>query len=144
MPDHGVRAAPLAGPLHAIILAFPVALYPATLLADIAYLNTEVIQWTNFAQWLNAGADFFAGILLAWAIISFFFGRGRRARGRSLTYLIVVAVMFVVGVLNAFQHARDAWASVGTAGLVMSIICAVLALVAAFLAHSHTTVREVR
>ncbi|MXO76025.1 hypothetical protein GRI40_12440 [Altererythrobacter aerius] len=144
MPDHGVRAAPLAGPLHAILLAFPVALYPATLLADIAYLNTEVIQWTNFAQWLNAGADFSAGLLLAWAAISFFVGRGRHHRGRSLTYLIVVALMFVLGLINAFQHSGDAWSSVGTLGLVLSIACAVLAIIAAFLAHSSTTHRGVR
>lgn len=144
MPDTAVHTAPIASPVHAILLAFPVALYPATVLADVAYLNTAVIQWTNFAQWLNAGANLFAGLLLAWALVSFFFGRARHARGRGTLYLLVVALMFGVGVVNAFQHAKDGWSSVGTAGLVMSIVCAVLALIAAFLAHSRTTWREVR
>jgi uncharacterized membrane protein len=144
MSDPGVRAAPLASPLHAILLAFPVALYPAALISDITYLRTSVIQWTNFSQWLIAGADLFAGLLLAWALASVLFGRARHTRGRGTLYVVVVAVMFAVGVINAFQHSKDGWASVGTAGLVMSIACTVLALVAAFLVHSKAVVREVR
>lgn len=143
MTDHGLRAAPIASPIHAILLAFPVALYPSALIADVAYLNTAVIQWTNFAQWLIAGADVFAGLLLAWAIGSLLFGRARRVRGRGLLYLAVIAVMFVAGVINAFQHSKDGWSSVGTAGLVLSIVCTALALVAALIAHSRTTVREI-
>lgn len=143
MAHHGVHAAPLANPFHAILLAFPVALYPSALIADITYLRTEQIQWTNFAQWLIAGADLFAGLLLAWAIASLFFGRARRIRGRGLLYLIVVALMFLAGVVNALQHSKDGWASVGTLGLILSIVCTVLALAAAFLAHSRATVREI-
>ena len=131
-------------PVHAILLAFPVALYPAGLLADIAYLNTAQIQWTNFASWLIAGADFAAGLLLAWAALSLFFGRARHARGRALLYLVVVVSMFVAGVVNAFQHARDAWHSVGTLGFALSIICTVLAFVAAWIAYGGTIHEEVR
>ena len=128
-------------PIHAILLAFPVALYPAALLSDITYLNTAVIQWTNFSSWLIAGADVFAGLVLAWALVSQFLGR---ARQRGLAYVIVVALMFVAGVLNAFQHARDGWHSVGTFGLVLSILCTILAFVAAFLAFGQTQVKEYR
>lgn len=134
-----VRSVALASPLHAILLAFPIALYPSALLADIAYLNTQVIQWTNFAQWLIAGADFFAGLVLVWALLGLLLGRGRHHRGRGLLYLLVVAVMFVAGVVNAFQHSRDGWHSVGTLGLVLSIACTVLAFIAAFLAHRRPT-----
>ena len=144
MPDPGVHAAPLASPIHAILLAFPVALFPAAVATDITYLNTAVVQWTNFSQWLIAGADFFTGVLLAWALVSIFFGRARMARGRGTLYLIVVAAMFITGVINAFQHAKDGWASVGTAGLIMSIVCTILALVAAVLLHSTAVVREKR
>lgn len=129
-------------PLHAILLAFPLALYSSALLADITYLNTAVIQWTNFASWLIAGADFFAGLVLAWAILGLFLGRARHARGRGLLYLAIVAIMFVAGVVNAFQHARDGWHSVGTLGLVLSIICTLLAFAAAFLAYGGTAAME--
>lgn len=132
------RARAFTNPLHAILLAFPVALYPSALLADITYLNTAVIQWSNFSSWLIAGADFFAGLVLAWATLGLFLGRARHARGRGVLYLAVIAAMFVIGVVNAFHHARDGWHSVGTAGLVMSIACTVLALVAAFIAYSGT------
>lgn len=144
MPDPGARFVSLANPIHAIILAFPVALYPAALITDITYLRSSVVQWTNFSQWLIAGADLFAGLLVAWALVSLFFGRARHARGKGMLYLVVVGVMFVVGVINAFQHSKDGWASVGTAGVVMSAICAILAIVAAFLLHSGTAVRENR
>ncbi|MBB3860646.1 putative membrane protein [Novosphingobium hassiacum] len=144
MPESGVHAAAPASPLHAILLAFPVALYPSALISDITYLQTSVVQWTNFSQWLIAGADLFAGLLLAWTIASLLFGRARHARGRGKATLIVVAVMFVLGIINALQHSKDGWASVGTTGLILSIACTILAIVAAFLVHSRTIVREVR
>tara|TARA_R100000365_G_C2740056_1_gene68792 strand:- start:335 stop:763 length:429 start_codon:yes stop_codon:yes gene_type:complete len=135
------RTRSFTNPIHAILLAFPVALYPAALLSDITYLNTAVIQWTNFSSWLIAGADVFAGLVLAWALVSQFLGRTRQ---RGWAYVIVVALMFIAGVLNAFQHARDGWHSVGTFGLVLSILCTILAFVAAFLAYGQTQVKEYR
>lgn len=142
MSDPGVRTAPLASTLHAIVLAFPVALYPAALISDITYLQSSVPQWTNFSQWLIAGADVFAGVLLAWAVLALLLRRA--GKGQSALYMVVVAIMFVVGVINAFQHAKDGWASVGTAGVAMSLVCSVLALAAAFMFHSRPVIREVR
>lgn len=133
-----------ANPLHAILLAFPVALYPSALLTDITYLNTAVIQWTNFSSWLIAGAVFFSGLVLGWAILGLFIGRARHNRGRGLLYLAVVAAMFLAGLVNAFQHARDGWHSVGTFGLLLSILCTLLAFVAAFLAFGSTHSVETR
>ena len=139
-----VHSKSLTNPLHAILLAFPVALYSAALLSDITYLNTAVIQWTNFSAWLIAGADIFAAVVLVWALLSLFFGRARHAKRRGIVYLTVVAVMFAAGVLNAFQHARDGWHSVGTFGLVLSIVCTILAFLAAFMAYGDTHTREDR
>lgn len=141
MAETLARTRSFTNPIHAILLAFPVALYPTALLSDITYLNTAVIQWTNFSSWLIAGADVFAGLVLAWALVSQFLGRTRQ---RGWAYVIVVALMFVAGVLNAFQHARDGWHSVGTFGLVLSILCTILAFVAAFLAYGQTQVKEYR
>ncbi len=135
MDGHAVNARSFANPLHAILLAFPVALYPSALLSDMTYYNTAVIQWTNFSSWLIAGANVFAGLVLAWALVSFFFGRAKHARGPGLLYLGVVAAMFVLGVWNSFHHARDGWHSVGEVGIALSVLCTVLAFVAAFLAY---------
>ena len=138
------RPLPFVNPLHAILLAFPVALYPSALLADIAYLRTYLIQWSNFAQWLIAGADLFAGLVLAWAVLGVFFGRARHVQGRGLLYLAILVIMFVAGVINAFQHSKDAWHSVGTLGLVLSIACTALALAAAFVAYGRPIAGEHR
>lgn len=135
---------PFINPLHGIFLAFPVALYPSALLSDITYLNTAIIQWANFSSWLLVGANFFAGLVLAWAVIGFFIGRASHARGRGIVYLVIVAVIFVAGFLNSLQHARDGWHSVGTLGLALSIICTVLSLIAAIIAYGSTYHEEKR
>lgn len=144
MPQPEMRPQPFAGPIHAILLAFPLALFCAALVSDLAYLNTAVIQWTNFSAWLIAAATVFSGILLGWSIVSLFFGRFRRARRAAVLYALLVGGMFLGGLFNSFQHAKDGWLSVGTTGLLLSILCSVLALAAAWLAHSRVVDRRAR
>ena len=43
-------------PLRAFLLAGSVPLFLGVLLSDIAYANSDQVQWKNFASWLNAGA----------------------------------------------------------------------------------------
>ena len=130
-------------PLHAILLGFPIALFSATLVTDITSLRTDEIQWTNFSAWLNAGGLVFGGLVLAWALVSLLFGLRGGDRLRRLVYAALLALMCVVGLINAFQHSRDGWSSVGTFGLVLSIVTVVLALVAGLVAHSSLFSREV-
>jgi uncharacterized membrane protein len=113
-----------------------VALSCAAVASDITYLNSAVIQWTNFSAWLVAGTALFGGLVLAWAIVAFVFARRSGWRGRALAYLVTVAAMWGLSVVNSLHHARDAWASVGTLGLVLSIATALLALVAAAIGHA--------
>ncbi len=129
--------------LHAILLSFPIALFSANLATDITYLRTEEIQWTNFSAWLNAGGLVFGGLVLAWALVSLLFGLRGGDWLRRLVYAALLALMCVVGLINAFQHSRDGWSSVGTFGLVLSIMTVVLALVAGLVAHSSLFSREV-
>ena len=130
-------------PLHGLLLSFPVALFPAALLTDIAYLRTEQIQWTNFSAWLIAGAMVFTGLVLAWAVVSLVIGLRGGDRLRRMVYAGLLAGLFVVGLINAFQHSRDGWSSVGTFGLLLSILSAILALAAGVIAHSSLFSREV-
>lgn len=128
-------------PVHALLLAFPIALFTAGLVTDIAYLRTEEIQWTNFSAWLIAGGLAAGALVLVWAVVDLVVARGR---GRALVYVLLVAAMQMVGLFNAFQHSRDGWSSVGAAGLGMSIVTAVLALASGYIAHSRASdVREV-
>jgi uncharacterized membrane protein len=118
--------------LHSILLAFPVALFPAALLADIAYLRSAEIQWTNFASWLIVGALLAATLLLAWAIVAAIRHRHRRA----VLYTLLLAAAWGAGVANAFQHSRDAWSSVGAIGLFLSLVSSLAVIAAAWTAHA--------
>lgn len=130
-------------PVHALVLAFPIALFSSGLLADIAYLRTAEIQWTNFAAWLNAGALVFGGLVAAWALITLVLNLKAASKARRILYFFVLAAMWVLGLVNAFKHSQDGWSSVGTLGLILSILCTLLALIAGFIAYSGLGTRRI-
>lgn len=128
-------------PVHAVLLAATVPLYLGGLLSDLAYSNSYEIQWSNFAAWLIAGAMVFTGVSLLWAFIELL--RSHPRRGRPLLYFLLLLGVFVLGLLNSFQHARDAWA-VMPAGLVLSAIVAVLAILATWVGFSSLRAGETK
>lgn len=140
MALNGLAARPLQT-TRSILLAFPAALFAGGVLSDIAYLRTEVIQWTNFSQWLIFGGEVFTGLLLAWSAISLILQWRTPERTSALLLSGLLAVTFVIGFLNSLQHSRDGWSSVGTPGLVMSIVCTLLALAAAWVGNAQS-IRE--
>lgn len=117
-------------PLHGILLASMLPLYLGGLLSDLAYSSSYQIQWSNFAAWLIAGAMVFTGLTLLWSLISLIGGSHRR--GWALIYFLVVLAVFILGLINSFIHARDAW-GIMPAGLVLSIIVTALAIVATWI-----------
>ncbi len=116
-------------PLHALLLAGSVPLFLGALLSDIAYFNSYQIQWSNFAAWLIAGGLVFCGLALLFALANLI--RAERKGGRPTLYFVLLLVTWVLGLINAFEHAKDAWA-VMPSGLVLSVIVTVLAVVAAW------------
>lgn len=130
-------------PIHAILLGFPIALFSSALVTDIVYLRTAELQWTNFSAWLISGALVFGGLVTAWALISLLLGLRGADRRRRLIYFGVLAVMWVLGFINVLKHSQDGWSSVGAFGLVLSIVCTLLALAAGVIAHSGYGTREV-
>jgi len=129
--------------LHGLLLSFPIALFTAAVVTDIAYLKTAEVQWTNFSAWLITGALVFGGLVAAWALISLLLGLRSAERTPRLIYFGVLAAMWVLGLVNAFKHSQDAWSSVGALGLILSILCSVLALIAGVLAFSSLNTREI-
>ena len=136
-------ARPYLHPLHALLLGFPSALFVFALFTDIAYLRTAEVQWTNFSAWLIVGALVFGGLTGLWALISLALAWRSPARRAVALYVGALALAWIFGLINAFKHSQDAWSSVGTFGLILSILSAVLALVAGWFAHSISTVREI-
>nr|WP_217433273.1 MULTISPECIES: DUF2231 domain-containing protein [Pseudomonas] len=120
--------------MHAILLAGTVPLFLGALLSDIAYFKSYQIQWSNFASWLIAGGLLFCGLTLLFALANLV--RAERKGGRPTLYFLLLLVTWVLGLINAFEHAKDAWA-VMPAGLVLSLIVTVLACVAAWLGMSN-------
>ncbi len=141
MPNMSMGFRPFLHPLHGLLLAFPVALFTLALMTDIAYLQTAEIQWTNFSSWLIVGALLAGALVLIWSIILAVVTRRKAHRQPSLIYAGLIAIMWIAGLVNAFQHSQDAWSSVGVTGLTLSIISAVFALAASWVAHR--TVREI-
>ena len=117
------------GPLHAILLAGTVPLFLGALLSDVAYYHSYHIQWSNFASWLIAGGEVLGGFALLFALVALI--RARRKNGRELVHFLLLLVTWVLGLVDAFVHAKDAWAAM-PAGLYLSIVVTVLAVVTAW------------
>lgn len=121
-------------PVHAVLLASTLPLFLGAFLSDWAYYNSFVIQWINFAAWLNAGAMVLLGATLLWAAIDFLRRDVARDR-RSALYLMAVIVTFTLGFLAALVHSKDAWATM-PAGLILSLVVLVLAFVSVWIGFS--------
>jgi uncharacterized membrane protein len=134
----GVVPRPLH-PLHAILLAFPVSLFLGALLADIAYAQTFQMQWSNFASWLIVGGLFGGGLALFWALVELIRSTATWRRHAAI-YFVVLLAMWVLGLINALVHAKDAYAIMPEA-LYLSAIVALLAVVAAWLGHARGRLR---
>ncbi len=124
----GYRSPP--SPLHAILLAGAVPLFLGALLSDIAYYKTFQIQWSNFAAWLIVGGLLFSGLAMLFAGVNLI--RARRKAGRPVVYFVLLLVTWALGLVNAFEHAKDAMASMPS-GLVMSIIVTMLICITAWI-----------
>lgn len=113
-------------PVHATLVCGQVPLFLGALLSDIAYYRSYQIQWSNFASWLIAGALVFAGLALLFALAGLFRERGNR---RASTYFLLLLGTWLLGFVNALEHAKDAWAAMPM-GLVLSVIVTLLAVAA--------------
>lgn len=125
-------------PLHATLLGGTLPAFLGALLNDVAYYSSYEIQWKNFASWLIVGGLVFCGLALLASLV----GLARKGPHRGLRgiYVILLLATFALGLLNAFVHAADAWASMPM-GLILSAIVGVLAVAATFVGFSRPAVR---
>lgn len=87
----------LAGhPLHAMLVAFPIALTTCTLGADLLYWWTGDIFWARAALWA-AGAGFLFGVLAGIAgTVELLLVPGIRARSASWTHFIIAVMLLSI------------------------------------------------
>jgi uncharacterized membrane protein len=122
-------------PLHAFLLAAPVPLFLGGFLSDLAYGSTPEPQWSNFAAWLIAGGMVFVGFALLWALIALLRAPAGGGWVRAGVVFLLLLAAFVVGLVDSFVHARDAYA-IMPAAPVLSAIVTVLAALAAWAGSS--------
>nr|WP_219856979.1 DUF2231 domain-containing protein [Stutzerimonas kunmingensis] len=120
--------------MHATLLAGTVPLFLGAMLSDIAYFKTYEIQWSNFAAWLIAGGLVFCGLALLFAVVNLL--RAHHKKGRPLMYFLLLLATWVLGFINALEHAKDAWATMPL-GLVLSVIVTLLACAATWIGVSN-------
>ncbi|MFL6844181.1 MAG: DUF2231 domain-containing protein [Allosphingosinicella sp.] len=128
-------------PIHAFLLAGTVPLFLGALLGDLAYGSTAEIQWSNFAAWLIVGAMLFTGLALLWAAVALL--RARPRKGWPLLCFLLLLAAFIVGLIDSFIHARDAWAVMPAAPILSAIVTAIAAL-AVFVGFSSLRSGETR
>lgn len=126
------RARCVIHPLNAVLLAGALALFLGALLSDIAYFRTYEIQWNNFSSWLLAGGLVIGAFAFLCGIVTLFRSRSR-SRAWPVVYVLLLLATWVLGFIDALVHAKDAWATM-PAGLVLSVIVAVLACAALWIA----------
>lgn len=117
-------------PLHVLLLAGSVPMFLGVLLSDIAYANTDQVQWKNFASWLNAGALLLSGLALLWSVLAMVSADRRRRRPVVAGALLLAG--WIIGFVNSLVHAKDAGATLPE-GLVLAVIVFALVAVASWL-----------
>lgn len=123
------------GPMiHGMLGAFPLAFFPAALVTDIAYANTAQMQWANFSVWLIVGGIVMGVVAAIAGIVDALVTKGRR-RSSSL-HSVLTIVTFVVAIVNALVHSRDAWTSVVPTGLILSAITVALILITSWMGYA--------
>jgi uncharacterized membrane protein len=121
-------------PLHAMALAFPLPAFIGAWISDLAYASTQQIQWANFAAWLIIGGMVGGGVALVWMLIELARDPSARTR-RPIVYAALLAIMWLLALVNSFVHAKDAWAIMPEATW-LSAIVSLLAIAAAWIGFS--------
>jgi uncharacterized membrane protein len=144
MADRPVSALSIARhPIYAMLLPVPVVCFVGVLLTDIAYLNSGGnLIWLAFSSWLLLAGLLFGAIAALVLLIDFVRSPVIRS-GLGLAHLLCFYGALLVELLSSFIHSRDGWTAVAGLGFVLSIIGAVLILIAAWL-HRPAIVELVR
>jgi uncharacterized membrane protein len=128
-------------PLFAFPLACTVPLFLGALLSDWTYANSAETQWANFAAWLLVGAMVFTGLAGLASIISLLLARSWRG-WRMLVFLLLLAA-FILGLVDCFVHARDAYGII-PGGPILSAIVTLIVVIATIAGFASLRVRDVK
>lgn len=90
------RVAVAGHPIHAMLVAFPIALTTCTLGADLLYWWTGDVFWARAALWA-AGTGFLFGLLAGFSgTVELLWVPGIRARAASWTHFVIAVMLLSV------------------------------------------------
>lgn len=125
--DDQLFLAHIAGhPVRAMFTPFPAVCFTAAFLTDIIYWRTADMQWTNFSVWLLTFGLFMGGFALLATIVDLAKSAQLRGIAAARWHLVGALLVWVLSLLNAFVHSRDAYTSVVPDGLILSTVVVVL------------------
>ncbi|TVR43646.1 MAG: DUF2231 domain-containing protein [Rhodobacteraceae bacterium] len=123
------RIAIAGHPLHAMLVAFPVALAMSVLGADLLYWWTGDAFWPRAAGWAAFGAFLMGVIAGITGTVELLIVRGIRNRSASWTHFILAVMLLSVIGANWWLRVGDPEGAVLPLGLTMSVLAAGLTVV---------------
>jgi uncharacterized membrane protein len=120
-------------PIYTMLLPVAVVCFVGVLLTDITYLQSGgSLIWLAFSSWFLLFGLLFGAIAALVLLIDFIRSRAMR-RAAGWAHMLFFYLALLVELLSILVHERDGWTAVAGLGIILSIIGAVLILIAAWL-----------
>jgi len=136
-PAHTIIDAPRLGlasqPVYATLVQFPAVCFLGTLVTDIAYWRSANYLWETFSVWLLTAGCIVAAFAALAGLLTWIRHRHVRSLRYAKLHVLASAVALVLSIINAFVHSRDGYVAVVPDGLTLSIIVAILMVLATWL-----------
>jgi uncharacterized membrane protein len=117
-------------PIYSMLFPVPAVCFIGVLLTDIAYVKSGGnLLWLAFSSWLLLAGLLFGALAALVLLIDFIRGDPLRS-GTGWAHLLFFYAALLVELFSVFIQERDGWSAVVPIGLTLSIIGALLILIA--------------
>ena len=116
--------------LYRLLFPVPLVCFLAALASDIGYASSADLEYLHFSEWLLA-AGLAVGALAALVLLVVFIANPLVRMRPGWIHLVAFYVALAVELVNSFVHTIDGWTAVVWNGMILSVIGAILCLVAA-------------
>lgn len=114
-----------------ILRDFAAAFFTFTLVADLAYAQTVIVMWQDFASWMLFAGLVAGGLSVLLWLASLALHRARPHWPVVILNLLVLVAAFV----NSLVHAGDGWTAIVPWGIALSVVTCILMLASAVLSR---------
>jgi uncharacterized membrane protein len=120
-------------PIYSMLFPVAVVCFLGVLVTDIAYVGSDGnLLWLAFSSWLLLAGLVFGVVAAIILLIDFVRSDGVRT-GAGWAHLLLFYAALLVELFSIFIHERDGWTAVMPIGLTLSVIGALLILIAGWL-----------